>query len=103
MAWNGSISACMFAPRFETEPAGQATCPAPAQRIQVAYPIRWPDGNRRGDRGATGAYWALESFIITSPETISTAAATRMALICSPRTATPTTKAPTAPIPVQIV
>ena len=44
-----------------------------------------------------------DSFISTSPLTISTAASTRMALTCSPSTAMPTMKAPTAPMPVQIV
>ena len=47
--------------------------------------------------------WLLESFIITRPLTIKTAAVTRITLICSPSTDTPTTKAPTAPMPVQMV
>ena len=44
-----------------------------------------------------------ESFIITSPLTIRSAAAIRIAFACSPRTKMPTRNAPTAPIPVQIV
>ena len=45
----------------------------------------------------------LESFIRTRPETISTAAPIRIGLTCSPRKTMPTTNAPTAPMPVQIV
>lgn len=45
----------------------------------------------------------LESFISTSPDTINTAAPIRTGLTCSPRNTMPTTNAPTAPMPVQIV
>ena len=44
-----------------------------------------------------------EIFIITSPVTISAAAPTRMALAGSPSTSMPSKKAPTAPMPVQMV
>lgn len=45
----------------------------------------------------------LDTFISTSPLTISTAAPIRSALTCSPRKMMPTMKAPTAPMPVQMV
>ncbi len=45
----------------------------------------------------------LDNFMRTRPLTIRTAAMTRSAVSCSPRTAMPTMKAPTAPMPVQIV
>ena len=45
----------------------------------------------------------LDSFIRTSPDPIRPAARIRLALACSPSTARPTRKAPTAPMPVQIV
>lgn len=44
-----------------------------------------------------------ESFIMTRPETIRVAAAMRIGVSASPSTVTPTMKAPTAPMPVQIV
>lgn len=44
-----------------------------------------------------------DSFISTSPDTINSAATIRIALAASPNIAIPTRKAPTAPIPVQIV
>ena len=52
---------------------------------------------------AIAAQAGEDSFISTSPETISSAARIRIALADSPRIAMPTTKAPTAPIPVQMV
>jgi hypothetical protein len=45
-------------------------------------------------------YSGLESFMSARPLTIRIAASTRNGLAVSPRTATPTTKAPTAPMPV---
>jgi len=44
-----------------------------------------------------------DSFIKTRPLTISAAARMRIAVIASPKTMMPTTNAPTAPMPVQIV
>lgn len=46
---------------------------------------------------------AEDSFISTRPLTISTAAQIRRGVSCSPSKVMPTTNAPTAPIPVQIV
>ena len=48
-------------------------------------------------------YSGLESFMSARPLTIRIAASTRNGLAVSPRTATPTTKAPTAPMPVHTV
>lgn len=44
-----------------------------------------------------------DSFINTRPLMISTAAATRIKLTCSPKKMIPAKKAPTAPMPVQTV
>lgn len=44
-----------------------------------------------------------DNFIINTPDTISTAATTRMVFTGSPKMMRPTRNAPTAPIPVQIV
>jgi len=52
---------------------------------------------------AIAAQAGADSFISTSPDTISSAATIRIALAVSPRTAMPTRNAPTAPIPVQMV
>lgn len=46
---------------------------------------------------------ALASFIVTMPLTMRSAAMIRTGVIASPRTVIPTTNAPTAPMPVQIV
>jgi hypothetical protein len=60
----------------------------------------------RGGRGLLVGLWDQlcdESFISTSPPTISAAATMRIGVACSPSTAMPTTNAPTAPMPVQMV
>ena len=46
--------------------------------------------------------WLDESFSTTRPETISTTPPIRIGVRASPSTMTPTTKAPTAPMPVQM-
>ena len=50
---------------------------------------------------APTAVYPADVFISTRPLTINMAAMTRLTLTASPSRATPTTKAPTAPIPVQ--
>lgn len=74
------------------------------RRKETAHLSEWAAFTR-----ALGAWQAIavqagdDSFISSSPATISIAAATRIMLAGSPSTMTPTRNAPTAPMPVQIM
>jgi hypothetical protein len=58
---------------------------------------------RVSDRAPELAGYAVDSLISTIPATINAAATSRDAFADSPRTTTPSTNAPTAPIPVHTV
>src|SRR5450830_1150195 len=78
----------------------------PLQRAAFPF-IRQADGQQAQKTHGDSSQWLEDSFISTMPQTIRTAAHTRMVLTCSPRKTmptmkAPTMKAPTAPMPVQM-